>query len=67
MKMTQIIANDLVQHLEDENVQPYEIADIIASLFEFTGNCQFTLWQVTDELFNFAVTPLESEVDPFET
>lgn len=63
MTIPEIVGKDLITALKAR--QPaYEIADIIAALFEFTENDQFKLWQVTEELYKFAMTPLEVE-NPF--
>lgn len=65
MKIHEAICIDLCNQLQQENTNDLvdDIADIIAALFEFTGNDQFTLYQVTEKLWNYSLTPLESEMD----
>ena len=55
----QDITADLIAKLlsPDTTENAYQIADTIAALFEFTGNDQFTLWLVTNELEKFANAP----------
>lgn len=50
------IALDLVHLLlcEDTDENPKPVAETIAALFEFTGNCQVTLGLVCAELQKFA-------------
>jgi len=61
LNMLDGISSDLVSLLlsTDSCNQIDEIADTLAALFEFTGNDQYILWQVTEKLYNYSMTPLE--------
>lgn len=56
MKIQKIVANDLIQVLQEDR-DPETIAEIITALFEFTKNDQFKLWQVSEILCRIANDP----------
>ena len=61
----EIICNDLVNqlHRADTPEIAYKVAEIIASLFEFTGNDQHCLALVVKELNKFAIAKLDMPLE----
>jgi len=64
--MTAIILHDLMNEITEkpEKFDPAAVAELLGYLFEHNGKTRYNLWEVTNELFNISMTPLEAE-NPF--